>query len=64
MSVKRFCSCCGKKTGHEKFTDLLGLGERSGFAERLFFGVISMGASEVMADRYIECDECGKVTKQ
>ena len=63
MSIRRFCRNCCKKTEHEKFVDLLGTGHRAGVVERLFFSVVSVGASEVMADRYVECDECGKITR-
>lgn len=60
MSIVRFCRCCQRKTEHDHYTDLLGLGDRSSVAERLFFGVITLGASEAMADKRYECQECGR----
>lgn len=63
MRTMRFCRICQKKTDHDHFVDLLSVGDRDGFATRLFFGIVTMGASEVMADRRYECQECGKVTR-
>lgn len=63
MSEHRFCRVCTRKTEHDRYTDIMGVGNRAGIAERLFFGVVSLGASEVMADRYLECQECGKVSR-
>ncbi|MDP9854469.1 hypothetical protein [Agrobacterium tumefaciens] len=59
----RFCRTCQKKTEHNRITDLLGVGDRDGIATRLFFGAITLGASEAMADRYLECHECGRRTR-
>jgi hypothetical protein len=60
MNYERFCRSCQKKTEHDHATDLLGLGDRDGVATRLFFGVLTLGASEVMANRFYECQECGR----
>lgn len=62
MSVRKFCRTCRKKTDHDKRVDLLGDGW-SGPLERALCFVLSMGASEVMASRYLECEECGRVTR-
>lgn len=61
--MKRFCHCCGKKTDHDKRVDVHGLGRFSDAGERLFLGIVTMGASEAFADRYLQCEECGKVTR-
>ena len=61
--MKRFCRFCLKKTDHDKHTDLLGIGDSDGVAARIFFVVVTLGASEAMADRYWECQECGKTTR-
>ena len=60
----RFCRCCCKRTDHDKIVDIHGTGARSGVIERLFFFAVSMAASEVMASRYLECQECGRITRQ
>lgn len=62
MSVIRFCRGCGKKTNHDKRVDIHGQGSWSGAGERLLLGIATMGASEAFAERYLECEECGKVT--
>lgn len=60
--TKRFCRVCGKKTDHYKRVDLLGTGNWNSALDRILCAVASMGASEAMAHRYFECEECGKVT--
>jgi hypothetical protein len=64
MIISRFCRACGKKTGHYKRVDLMGAGKWAGPVDRLLCFVASMGASEAMASRYFECEECGKVTRK
>lgn len=52
-----------KRTDHEDIVDLMGDGSRNGLLSRAFFCIVTIGASEGMADRYIECQECGKITR-
>ena len=59
----RFCRTCQKRTDHDHITDLLGDGSRDGVYTRAFFGFLTLGGSEAMADRYLECHECGRKTR-
>lgn len=62
MTEHRYCRYCQKKTDHDTYKDLFGMGERSNVAERLFFGMMTLGASEAIGTTRRECQECGTVT--
>ena len=58
MEKMRMCPRCERKTLHDEWKDSP-LGSRANAAERLFFGVISFGASELIMDKYRQCLRCG-----
>lgn len=62
--TKRFCYACWKKTEHDVRVDIHGDGSWSDMGERLFLGIVTMGASEAMADKYLQCEECGRITRK
>lgn len=64
MSTTRFCYRCDKRAKHDRLVDVTGNGRPDSAVQRIACFVVSLGASEVFADRYLQCHECGKVTKQ
>ena len=61
--MKRFCHQCGKKTVHDKKTDVHGNGSFTGPIERTLLFFVTFAASEAMADRYVQCEECGRISR-
>lgn len=60
MITSKYCKKCQKKTDH-RHVRVSGLGdENEGAVKRLFIGAVTLGISEVFADHYLECAECGR----
>lgn len=57
----RYCPGCKCATGHRRIRiNAISGQEDEGLVARTFFGVISGGVSELMADEAHECIECGR----
>ncbi len=55
----RYCKRCDCATDHHQIRVNV-LGESNeGIVSRVIWGIISLGANEALADRYLECNECG-----
>jgi uncharacterized protein with PIN domain len=61
---RRHCKCCGRETLHDLFKDIWGgkKAERSSLLERLFFGVATVGLSELDSKR-ARCQVCNTVVR-
>lgn len=53
MSEKRFCKTCNKNTYHDKLS-------KYSVPERVFFGVWTLGFSEIYNNTYYKCTKCNK----
>jgi uncharacterized CHY-type Zn-finger protein len=49
-----FCGNCKTYTSHSIYSD-------QKKAERIFFGLITIGLNELMVEKYYECMECGTI---
>lgn len=55
----RYCRRCDCPTDHSKIRVNVMGDTDEGVVSRFFWGVLSLGANEALADRYLECNECG-----
>lgn len=53
--VKMYCENCEKETIHKIYKDVI-----DNIAARIFFGIFSLGVSEVFNDTHIYCTKCDK----
>tara|TARA_B100000749_G_C18446284_1_gene474393 strand:+ start:3289 stop:3486 length:198 start_codon:yes stop_codon:yes gene_type:complete len=60
---RRYCQECEKETLHDKFTDHIH-GEQFSSVGRLFWGAVTIGVSELGAERYWVCQQCDTHTKR
>lgn len=59
----RYCKWCAKPTNHSKIrVNVMGETDE-GIISRVLWGVLSLGANEALADRYLECNSCGERRK-
>ena len=63
-SELRWCKSCDQTTPHDSFVDGLAQGQKSSAGERLFFGVVTFGFSEAIADRWNKCQRCGRKERE
>jgi hypothetical protein len=54
----RYCKQCRQDTRHDVFKDGLAIGEEADKFERVFFGIFTLGASELLTDRWRQCQRC------
>lgn len=64
MSQLRYCKSCNENTLHDKFKDGLVVGEKADAFERAFFGVFTLGFSEIIGDYWYKCQKCGRKIRQ
>lgn len=63
MKKLRYCRYCRCGTKHTPIRiNVLGDTDE-GIISRIIWGVLSVGASEGLSDKYLECDECGAMRK-
>lgn len=60
---KLYCHRCEGTTEHHAVRKNIFGEESEWIGTRLFFGICSAGVSEFLADRFLECSECGKRRK-
>jgi hypothetical protein len=63
-SERRHRKCCGRETLHDLFKDIWGgkKAQRSSLFERVFFGVATVGLSELDTKR-VRCQVCDTVVR-
>lgn len=64
MSELRYCKRCRENTLHDHFKDGLEEGVKADGFERAFFGVFTLGLSELIGDRWTKCQKCGLKLRQ
>lgn len=59
----RYCKRCKKDTRHDIFKDGLVIGEKSDGFERGFFAIVTFGFSELVSEKWRQCQVCDKKEK-
>lgn len=58
----KWCKRCDAYQLHDVWKELFD-NSSTNFFDRAFFGIFTLGASELMTIKYKECQVCGKVKK-
>lgn len=61
MSDTRYCRRCKKQTQHDHITDII-TADRASPLQRMLWGIVTVGVSELFSERQWECQECGDQT--